>query len=333
MHSDTHARFGRILTLIKVLRILVPIWAALGVIAFLLAHRDAGLWSQIEAVGRGLVVVLFAEIMLGMAAVLLKLESSVFRVHDLLMDLRDHATRQTRQIDLIAEQSRLSDLARSIASREQERDLIRRAANEALIGGDLESVHFYADQLEQRHGYRQEAARMRGEAETHVKDVQERFTQDTVTRVDQMLRTGEWERARAEIDRLIKAQPNNAEIQHLPELFAERRNDHKRRLLKQWDEAVQRNDIDRGISLLRELDPFLSPNEAAALEESARGVFRAKLHNLGVQFSIAVTDRNWAAALHVGEQINSEFPNSRMAAEVREHLETLRQRAARAATV
>ena len=52
--------------------------------------------------------------------------------------------------------------------------------------------------------------------------------------------------------------------------------------------------------------------------ESARGVFRAKLHNLGVQFAIRVTDQNWSEALVIGEQIMDEYPNTRMAQEVQE---------------
>jgi outer membrane protein assembly factor BamD (BamD/ComL family) len=63
------------------------------------------------------------------------------------------------------------------------------------------------------------------------------------------------------------------------------------------------------------------------MEESARGVFRAKLHNLGVQFAICVTDQRWAEAIEVGEQIISEYPNTRMASEVRSKMDQLRARA------
>jgi hypothetical protein len=103
--------------------------------------------------------------------------------------------------------------------------------------------------------------------------------------------------------------------------------------LKEWDQAVQRNEVDRGIAILKELDHYLTPNEAAALQESARGVFRAKLHNLGVQFSLAVSESNWAEALRVGEQIQAEFPNSRMATEVRDRIHLLAKRAREVETI
>jgi hypothetical protein len=101
--------------------------------------------------------------------------------------------------------------------------------------------------------------------------------------------------------------------------------------LKQYDEAVKRNDVDYSIQLLKELDMYLPPQEAAALEESARGVFRAKLHNLGVQFAINVTDKQWAKAVATGEEIMMEFPNTRMAQEVREKMDLLRSRSTKKA--
>ncbi|MFQ6048402.1 MAG: hypothetical protein ACE5K7_03450, partial [Phycisphaerae bacterium] len=105
------------------------------------------------------------------------------------------------------------------------------------------------------------------------------------------------------------------------------RQQHKRRLLHEWNEAVQRNDIDRSIEILKQLDQYLTPSEGAALEESARGVFRAKLQNMGVQFSLAVTDKRWSEAIEIGEQIVQEFPNSLMAKEVTASMDALRRRA------
>jgi len=140
----------------------------------------------------------------------------------------------------------------------------------------------------------------------------------------------DWDRARREMDQLMAENPGNAEVSELPGVFTRLRSEHKRRLLKAWDESVQRNEVDRGIAILKELDQYLTPNEAAALEESVRGVFQAKLHNLGVQFSLAVTSQEWRDAYQVGRQIIEEFPNSRMAQEVRDRIHVLAQRAGEA---
>ena len=105
------------------------------------------------------------------------------------------------------------------------------------------------------------------------------------------------------------------------------RDGHKKVLLSRWDEAVTNNQIDEGIEILHLLDNYLSPTEAAALEEAARGVFRAKLSGLGVQFKMRVTEKKWDEALRIGKEIVDEFPNSRMAQEVRDKLGVLEQRA------
>ena len=78
---------------------------------------------------------------------------------------------------------------------------------------------------------------------------------------------------------------------------------------------------------LKELDQYLSPAEAKALQASARDVFKDKLLQLGVQFRFAVTEKRWHDALTIGMEIIHDFPNARMAGEVREALDTLRQRA------
>jgi hypothetical protein len=125
------------------------------------------------------------------------------------------------------------------------------------------------------------------------------------------------------VQRLLKTMGENPKIRALPEMVREAQTNHKRDLLKTYGEAVKNGDVDKSIELLRELDKYLTPQEGAALEESARGMFRAKLHNLGVQFAIRVTEEQWADALSIGRQIVAEYPNSRMAQEVQLKLETL----------
>ncbi|GIW74844.1 MAG: hypothetical protein KatS3mg103_1366 [Phycisphaerales bacterium] len=50
---------------------------------------------------------------------------------------------------------------------------------------------------------------------------------------------------------------------------------------------------------------------------------------MGAKFKLAVRDKRWVEAAALGERIIAEFPNSRMAAEVRELLDGIRERAAK----
>jgi hypothetical protein len=142
----------------------------------------------------------------------------------------------------------------------------------------------------------------------------------------------DWARALREAQRAIRIFPNDPKVALLVDRVHNARSQHKSELLKRYGEAVKKNDVDGGIELLKELDQYLTPQEGAALQESARGVFRAKLHNLGVQFAISVTEQRWVDAVATGEQIIQEYPNSRMAHEVREKLDALRLRAEQSRT-
>ncbi len=131
-----------------------------------------------------------------------------------------------------------------------------------------------------------------------------------------------------QIEGLIKAFPNADAARVLRQKLFVAKGKHKKVLLSAWDESVKEQDTDRGLEILKQLDLYLTPNEALALQEAAKDIFKSKLHNLGVQFSLAVSDRNWDDALKVGQQIIEDFPNSRMSGEIREKLSVLKQNVA-----
>jgi hypothetical protein len=116
-------------------------------------------------------------------------------------------------------------------------------------------------------------------------------------------------------------------VRKLPQEIESRRQAFKKQLLDQWHESVHRRDIDGSIGILKKLDTYLSPAEAESMQESVRGVFKAKLDSMRVQFSTAVQDHHWAEAIRVGESIMRDFPNAKIAQEVREKMAALRERA------
>jgi len=290
----------------------------------LLDHRLIG----VIIIASAAVVIAACLAVWGIVRLFIKLEANSYRTHDVLRDMSARVEENGRALAVIADNVQLSEAARSISHRSKERTVLRLAINDEIVRGDWEAAYSLVEQLEARHGYKNEAIRLRAEVDQSRRLSQERKLHEAIDAVTAHMEAHDWDRARREMDALLVAQGNNPEVQGLPRLFARKRDEHKRRLLKAWDESVQRNEIDRGITVLKELDQYLTPNEAAALEESARGVFRARLHNLGVQFSIAVTERNWHEALRIAKQINDEFPNSRMAQEVRDRVHILNKRAA-----
>ncbi|MFW6062488.1 MAG: hypothetical protein ACOC93_06735 [Planctomycetota bacterium] len=230
----------------------------------------------------------------------------------------------------LAEYASLSDQAKSLVFRDKELQAIREAFHSDLMHQDYRTAESLVQAVENRLGYADEAERMRQEIEQSRNATVSEKVDRAISRVDESIRRHDWEQATRQANRLMQAFPHQEKVHRLGERIDAARAQHKRELLKQYGEAVRKNDIDRSIELLQELDRYLTPQEGAALEESARGVFKAKLHSLGVQFAILVTDQQWDKALETGEQIMNEFPNTRMAQEVRQRIDQLRTRAEQA---
>src|SRR5204863_6255531 len=139
--------------------------------------------------------------------------------------------------------------------------------------------------------------------------------------IDRHCRAELWDDARREADRLRGVFVNNEQVNRLPQEIEARRQAHKKQLQDSWHDAVNRHDNDASIEILKKLDPYLTSAEAESMQETARNVFKEKLHNLRTQFSIAVQDHKDAEAIRIGEQIIQEFPNSRIAQEIRERMD------------
>ncbi|MCP4377049.1 MAG: hypothetical protein GY794_12830, partial [bacterium] len=180
------------------------------------------------------------------------------------------------------------------------------------------------DSIENELGYTEEAQRLRLEIKQSREATIDEKIDAAIKRIQSLLDEQQWDRGLRETKRILKLFPDNDKITALPQRITDAKLDYKKRLLQQYGEAVRKNDIDRGMVLLRELDRYLTPEEGAALQESARGVFKARLRQLGVQFAISVNDQEWDEAVNAGQEIIREFPNSRMAREVRGKLGALK---------
>ncbi len=333
--SDTPKRLDRVRNLAAVARLFGILgMGGLLILASMRAFKaEDALPSWVDRVDAILVLVcaavLSASLLMFVWAILhtmLKIEADTFRQYDVSRDIADLLKKQENEIRMMSENAQLSDVVRSVTHRGRERTALRLAINEEIIRGDWEAAYALVELLESRHGYRNEAARLRAEVDqSRQEDIDSRLN-DSISQVRELMAKRDWDSARRMMDRLMASNGQNSEVSALPDEFKRSWNDHKRRLLKEWDQCIQRNDVDRGITILKDLDHYLTPSEAAALEESARGVFKAKLQNLGVQFSLAVTEHNWSQAIDIGKQIQHEFPNSRMASEVRSRFHVLEQR-------
>lgn len=263
-----------------------------------------------------------------LATILAVLRKQVGSTLDQTRELLDDRMQQVSvMLDLMSEQQMLSDRTKSVAFREKDREAIRRAIQEDMAKGDYEAALTLADEIADAFGYRVEAERIRQEIAARRGDVIRRQISDAMAVVERYCRGEQWNEAHEEAVRLMRIYPDNAQIQSLPTEIDNRRAMHKRRLQESWQEAVAKRDVDGSIEILKQLDMYLSASEAEAMQETARGVFKEKINILREQFAHAVQEQRWREAIRIGDAIIADFPNTKMAQEVRDKMEVLRQRA------
>lgn len=230
-------------------------------------------------------------------------------------------------LNQVAEQQLISERAKAIAFRDSERDALRRAIREEISQKDYDSALILANEIENVFGYKQEADRFREEIQGMREAEVRHHVNEAITAIDWHCRSEQWTGALREAERVMALYLSDAQAQGLVGEIENRRQAHKRELLSGWREAVNRHDVDGSIEILKRLDLYLTPAEAEEMQETARQVFKDKLMLLGQQFAQAVKEHNWHESLRVGELIVNEYPNSRMAQEVREKWDVLQRRA------
>jgi hypothetical protein len=263
---------------------------------------------------------------------LLTMLSRVFKILDALKDnsakLEDVTAALEKMSSGLAQinhSTRVSETAKVIAFRDADRLSLRQAVFEKLQMQDFAAAEDIINEIAQRPEYGELAQQLREQAEKYRTATDQERMNQMLAHIDKLIDECQWVRASAQVEEMIRAYPQSERTKAMRQKLLDVKEGRKRILLAAWDDAVQRQETDRSLEILKELDLYLTPNEGLALQEAARDVFRTKLHNLGVEFSISVTEKRWNNALDVGQQIIESFPNSKMADEIRTKLDVLRQ--------
>ena len=231
-------------------------------------------------------------------------------------------------LNLISEQQLISDRTKQVAYRTRDRDALRRAIHEEMNSHDWEAALVLASDMGTVFGYKAEAARLKKEIEAKQQELLRKQIGESIAGIDRLIRQEKWQDALAEAPKIAQAYPNDEQAHSLPQAVEERRQGHKRQLFESFNDAIARHDIDGGIEILRKLDPYLTPQEAESMQETARNLFKDKLNALRTQLALAIKGEQWREAYGLSETISRDFPNTRIAQEVRERMDELKQRVA-----
>lgn len=220
----------------------------------------------------------------------------------------------------------LSEEAKAIVFQDTNRQFLIEAVLDKLEHQDIDGAYEIIDGIANCRGYEELAEHLRSEADKRRGATDQERIEQAIKAIEKLFENSQWVIAGTRIEKLISAYPDSEEAKAMRQKLIEKKEERKKVLLNAWDDAVKRHATDRSLEILRELDLYLNPEEGLALQKAARDVFKDKLHNLGIQFSLAVSGEQWEKAIQVGQEIIRDFPNSRMSDEIREKMDVLKQR-------
>ncbi len=234
--------------------------------------------------------------------------------------------RSLKLLELIYSQTMLSDTARRVLYRERELSLLRRTIEEDIQKGDFNAALVLCQDMEKLFGYTEEAdeARERVLEIRNAKQAQQ--IEEKISGVHRMLERGSWRKAELAATRLHRLYPNSPKLQELEQSIRIALEDRKRLLHSEYVSSIASSDTERSMGILRELDRYLSPEEAEAIRKSAQEVINDHRELLSTRFRDAVSAHRWQEAIQAGEQIMMEYPMDTMATEVGEMMERLHER-------
>ena len=231
-------------------------------------------------------------------------------------------------VNTMVQESGLTEGAKRVIHRREERDIIRRAIEQDIADKDWDAAMVLVKELAEKFGYRVDAEEFRQRIEKARLQTLDADAAQALSQLDELLRHRQWAEAYAEAARIQRLYPDSHRVVGLRERVDREFELYRKELERRFLIAAQREQVDDAMQLLKELDQYLAPHEAEPLQEVARGVITKSRENLGVQFKLLLQDHQWQEAIDVGEQIVREFPNTRMAQEVREVMDSLKQRVA-----
>jgi hypothetical protein len=237
-------------------------------------------------------------------------------------DTRDLA----KAVERFVEHGSLSDEARRVLYRRHDRELLRQAIQEDIAAEDWDAAMVLVKELAERFGYRSDAEEFRARIEQSRFDTVQRKVTEAIAQLDDLIMSRRWDQASTEAARIGRLYPDSPRVEGLRHRVEQARLLYKSDLERRFLLSAGENRIDDAMEMLRELDAYLTEDEAEPFREVARGVIGKARDNLGAQFKLAVQDRRWDRAAQIGEQIIDQFPNSRMAQEVRGLLDSIRAR-------
>ena len=231
------------------------------------------------------------------------------------------------KLDAILEAVQMSENAKRVLFRDRELSVLRNTVQEDIERGEFHSALVVCDQMATVFGAVEESEVLRTKVQTIIHNFHDARICEEVEKLENMLADRKWVEAYQDAARLRRLFPESPQLHGLEQRISDVRIHYRHDLEARFLEAASCENVEQAMKLLRELDGYLTPDEARKFRDTATDVITKYKDTLGARFKMAVSDRRWEEAIEFGEVITQQFPNTKMAEEVQTMLETIRVRA------
>jgi len=227
------------------------------------------------------------------------------------------------KLDSILEAMQMSENAKRIFFRDRELQLLRKTVQDDITRGDFHAALILCDQMSNVFGAVEEAEQMRTQVQQIIHRHHEDRIRDEMKKLEALLMEHKWVEAYQYAARLRRLFPESPLLHGLEQKIADARTEYGRNLEVSFLQAANNDDIDNAMALLRELDAYLTPEDARKYKDTAATVVSTYRESLGAKFKMAVSDHRWQDAIAFGGELTHHFPNTKMAEEAHEMIETI----------
>ena len=234
---------------------------------------------------------------------------------------------ENEKLHAILEAMQMSENAKRILFRDRELELIRKTVHDDIAQGDFHAALVLCDQMANVFGAVEEAEKMRTRVQEIIHQHHEERIQEEMQQLTDLLETQQWVDAYQFSARMRRLYPESPLLHGLEQKIADARTQYRHQLEDRFLSTAQKEDVEKSMALLRELDGYLTPEEARKFRDTATSVITTYRDTLGARFKMAVGDHRWQDAIEFGEEIVRQFPNTKMTEEVNDMLKTIRIRA------
>jgi len=231
------------------------------------------------------------------------------------------------KLDAIHEAMQMSENAKRILFRDRELELMRSTVQDDIVRGDFHAALVLCDQMANVFGAVEEAEQMKTNVQEIIHQHHEERIRDEMQELNVLLDHHKWVEAYQFAARLRRLYPESPLLHGLEQRIADVRTEYRHDLEDRFLGAAKEDNIEKAMVLLRELDGYLTPEEARRFRDTATSVITTYRESLGARFKMAVSDHRWQEAIDFGGELVRQFPNTKMAVEVNEMLDTIRVRA------